>query len=399
MRRHRKELLSLAFLITLAPALHAEVINRVVLRVNDRIATLYDYQERRQEMTRDILRREQDAEERQRLLAQAGEVVYANMFQELLLESRADQLGIEVGEAQVDAAIARLKEGYNIKTAQEFQAALAQSGMTEQQLRAQLRNTLRVQEVRGREVQSRVDLDEEDLRRYYRKNLEQFRQPEQVQLREVVVLDEGGAPAEERSRIAAEIRTKVAAGTSLADAVKDYAARGATSNVIELGWVSPGDLDKNLETAVWKLPKGAVSDPVEARGGLHLAQVIDRRESRVPPFSEVQEAIQAREQERVFREEVTKYMVELEKKSLVVANPPEEAAGFRRQLATTEGTGEELEGLAGEAAAAAAETAETPEPPNPADIAPGPDTTPRPGTLPTPKPVDPTVPEVPPPGL
>lgn len=396
MRRHRKALLSLAFLFTLAPALHAEVINRVVLRVNDRIATLYDYQERRQEMAREIARREQDAEERQRLLAQAGEVVYANLFQELLLESRADQLGIEVGETQVDAAIARLKEGYNIKTAQEFQAALAQSGMTEQQLRAQLRNSLRVQEVRGREVQSRVDLNEEDLRRYYRKNLEQFRQPEQVQLREVVVLDEGGAPAEERARIAAEIHAKAAAGTSLADAVKDYAARGATSNVIELGWVSPGDLDKDLETAVWKLPKGAVSDPVEARGGLHLAQVIDRRESRVPPFSEVSEAIQAREQERVFREEVTKYMVELEKKSLVVANPPEEAAGFRRQLATTEGTGEELEGLAAEAAAAAAESAATPTPPA---VAPSPETTPLPGTLPTPKPVDPTVPEIPPPGL
>jgi parvulin-like peptidyl-prolyl isomerase len=396
MRRHRKALLSLAFLITFAPALHAEVINRVVLRVNDRIATLYDYQERRQEMTRDILRREQDAEERQRLLAQAGEVVYANMFQELLLESRADQLGIEIGEAQVDAAIGRLKEGYNIKTAQEFQAALAQSGMTEPQLRAQLRNTLRVQEVRGREVQSRVDVNEEDLRRYYRKNLEQFRQPEQVQLREVVVLDEGGAPAEERARIAAEIRTKVAAGTSLADAVKDYAASGAASNVIELGWVSPGDLDKNLETAVWKLPKGALSDPVEARGGLHLAQVIDRRESRVPPFSEVSEAIQTREQDRVFREEVTKYMVELEKKSLVVANPPEEAAGYRRQLATAEGAGEELEGLAGEAAAAAAESAATPAPPA---VAPSPETTPLPGTLPTPKPVDPTVPEIPPPGF
>lgn len=391
----RRTLLSLAFLLILAPVLHAEVINRVVLRVNDRIMTLYDYQERRQEMAREIMRREQDAEERDRLLTQIGEVVYANMFQEILLESRADQLGIEINEAQVDAAIGRLKEGYNIKTAQEFQAALAQSGMTEQQLRGQLRNNLRVQEVRGREVQSRVDVDEEDLRRYYRKNLEQFRQPEQLQLREIVVLEEGGAPAEERSRIAAEIHTKVAGGTALADAVKDYAASGAASNVIELGWVSPGDLDKNLETAVWKLPKGAVSDPVEARGGLHLAQVIDRRESRVPPFSEVQEAIMAREQDRVFREEVAKYMVELEKKSLIVANPPEEAIGYRRQIAT-EGAGEEIEGLAG----AAAEATETiPADQAPPAVAPPPGTTPLPGTLPTPKPVDPTVPEIPPPGI
>jgi len=366
------------------------VINRIVLRVNDRIATLHDYQQRRADYVQDVMRREQDPAERQRLVGQAGEAVFANLFSELLLDSRADQLGVEINDAQVDTALAQLRESNNIKTDQDFTAALAQSGMTVAQLRAQLRNSLRVQEVRGREVQSRVKVDEEDLRRYYRKNLEQFRQPEQVQLREVVVLEEGGAPAEEQAAIAAGIRAKAAAGTPLADAAAELAQKGVTSNVIELGWVSPGDLDKNLETAVWKLPKGSVSDPVQARGGLHLVQVIDRRESRIPPFSEVQAAIQQREQERVFREEVAKYMVELEKKSLIVANPPEEAAGFRSQLASAS-VEPEGEGLAGAAAPAPAP-------------APGPVTEPitvtppgSPGTLPTPKPVDIAVPEVPPP--
>jgi peptidyl-prolyl cis-trans isomerase SurA len=381
----RRTLVSLALLFTLSPALQAEVLNRVVLRINDRIATLLDYRHRREEMVREILRREQDPEERQRLLGQAGELVFADMYRELLLDSRADQLAVEISDAQLDASMLQLRENYNIKTDQEFAAALAQSGLTEQQLRAQLRNTLRIQEVRGREVQSRVKVDEEDLRRYYRKNLEQFRQPEQVQLSEVVVLEEGGAPAEERPRIAAQIRAKVTAGTALADAVADYAEKGVTSNVIELGWVSPGDLDKNLETAVWKLPKGSVSEPVAARGGLHLVQVIDRRESRIPPFSEVQAAIQQREEERVFREEIAKYMVELEKKSLIVANPPEEAAGFRRQLAAS--PEEEVEGLAGAATAPAA------APPAPAPVI---DPT-KPGALPTPKPIDVTVPEIPPP--
>jgi hypothetical protein len=203
----------------------------------------------------------------------------------------------------------------------------------------------------------------------------------------VVVLEESGAPAEERARIAAEIRTKVAAGTPLADAVKDHAQAGVTSNVIELGWISPGDLDKDLETAVWTLPVNAISEPVEARGGLHLVQVIERRESRLPPFSEVADAIRAREQERVFREEIAKYMVELEKKSLIVANPPEEAAGFRRHLTDTgnaEGEGEESFG--GGAVA--------PSTPSIAPLTePG-----KPGTLPTPKPTDTTPPPIPPPG-
>jgi parvulin-like peptidyl-prolyl isomerase len=398
--------LLLALSLALAPAARADVLNRIVLRVNDQIATLYEYQQHRDEVVRDVLHREQDGDERQRQLAQAGEIAYADLFRELLLQSRADQLAVEISDAQVDTAMGQLKQNYNLKSDDELRAALAQSGMTEAALRAQIKNQLRVQEVRGREVQSRVKVDEEDQRRYYRKNLDTFRQPEQLQLREVVVLDEGPGAAADRQRVAAEIRAKVQGGASLADAVADSSKKGATSAAVDLGWVSPGDLDKNLESAVWKLPKGAISEPVQARGGLHLVQVLDRRESRVPPFSEVAAAIQAKEQERVFKQEVTKYMVELEKKSLIVANPPAEAANFRRQLASQNGDeGGAALGIPGSNPAA-------PGAPGAAAAAPAPSptlqlgTTPptansteptAPGSLPVPKPVDSTPPPVAPP--
>jgi hypothetical protein len=102
--------------------------------------------------------------------------------------------------------------------------------------------------------------------------------------------------------------------------------------VIDLGWVTPGDLDATLEAAAWKLAPGATSEPVAGRGGLHVLQVVERRESRLPPFSEVATQIQEREQERVYTEQFTKYMSDLEKKSLIVASPPQEAANFRALL-------------------------------------------------------------------
>ncbi|HEX6898518.1 MAG TPA: peptidyl-prolyl cis-trans isomerase [Thermoanaerobaculia bacterium] len=376
------------------PALHAEVLNRIVLRVNDRIATLHDYEKRREAVIADVGRRTQDPEERQRMLTEAGNATFAAMYRELLLESRADQLGIGISDAQIDAAIARIRENFNLKTDADLQAALASSGMTMEQLREQIRSQQRLDEARQRDIEARVKIEEEDLRRYYRKNLEQFRQPEQLQLREVVVLEEG-APAEERSRIAAEIRTRVLGGASLADVVAEHAGKGVTSNVIELGWVSPGDLDKSLETAIWALPTGSLSEPVPARGGLHIVQVLDRRESRVLPFAEVSAAIEQREQQRVFREEFSKYMAELEQKALIVANPPAEAANFRRFL-SEEGS-EGGEGLPADTGApeAAPPTGTEPASPATSPTAPGG----QPGSLPTPKPVDPSPAptEVPPP--
>src|ERR1700712_708531 len=77
--------LTLLLALSLAPAMAgAEVLNRIILRVNDQISTLYDYQLHREEIVRELLRREQDGEDRRRLLAQAGEAAYADLFRELL---------------------------------------------------------------------------------------------------------------------------------------------------------------------------------------------------------------------------------------------------------------------------------------------------------------------------
>lgn len=370
----QRRLASSLIILAITPALQAEVLNRVVLRVNDQIATLLDYQERKEDFVRDILRRESDPQERTRQIAQAGEMVFADLYRDLLLQSRADQLGVEITESQLDESVGHLRQNFGIKTDEEFTAALAQSGVTLEQFRAQMKSNLRIQEVRSREVQGKVKVDEDDLRRYYRKNQEEFRLPEQIQVREVVILEEGGGSAGERQKLAEEIRRQVAAGKSLADAVAAAAKPGATSSVIDHGWVSQGDLDRSLETAAWKLEVGKVSEPVAGRGGLHLLQVAERRESRIPPFADVAAKIRAREQDRVFRDEVTKFMVELEKKALIVANPPQEAANFRQQLAVR--GAEEVNDLVGADPSAPAPDALPPvpeSPPAPPASAPPPD--------------------------
>jgi parvulin-like peptidyl-prolyl isomerase len=387
-----KRLLSIPLLalLLLPAALRAELVNKVVLRVNDQIATLYDYEQRRAGMAQEILR-QQDLgdEERRKLMSQVGELAFKDMFEELLIESRAEQLGIEVSETQIDQQVGQMKQNFGIQNDEQFAQALAQSGMTEPQLRERLRRDLRAREVMGREVQSRIQLDEDDLRRLYQKNRDQFRQPEQLQLREVVVLDEGGLPtAGERAALAAGIRQAVGGGKSLADAVAEHAQKGHTSNVIDIGWVSPGDLDPGLESAVWKLAPGTLTEPVAGRGGLHLLQVVERREARIPAFAEVQEQIRMREQRRRMQDEVAIYMAELEKKSLIVAEPPPGAEGFRKFLGQRPQTEDERLGLN--------ETAT----PNPAtEMNPG--TTPmqdstggEPGALPEPKPTTNTPPPV-----
>jgi peptidyl-prolyl cis-trans isomerase SurA len=349
-RRALVPMTAILALVAIAPPrpAGAEVLNRVVLRVNDQIATLYDYQRRRAETMRQIVQGIQDPAERRTALDQVSENVFRDMFQELLLSSRADQLAVEVTDQEVDDRLAKIRDSIGIKTEADFQTALRQNEMTLEGLRSQTRKNLRIGEVMQKEVTSKIKVKDEDLRRYYRQHVEQFTVPEQVQLREVVLLEDSGLPAAERGRIAAAIRDAVLSGKSLADAVAPYAGKGQASSVVEIGWVSPKDLDPKLEAAAWKLPKDGMTEPVAARGGDHLLQLVDRRPQHVKPFSEVQAAIQQQEQERIFRQESVKYMADLETRSLVVADPPPEAANFRRGIGG--GENESLKGLAGAAA-------------------------------------------------
>ena len=69
----KSRLLPVAILSLLLPSalpstLNAEVVNRVVLRVNDQIATLYDFEQRRDNMAREIAREEMDPAERRQVL-------------------------------------------------------------------------------------------------------------------------------------------------------------------------------------------------------------------------------------------------------------------------------------------------------------------------------------------
>ncbi len=371
----------------------AEVVNKVVLRVNDQIATLYDFQLRRADAISEIMRRIHDPKEQKDELAQVSENVFRDMFQELLLSSRADQLAVEATDAEVDDQIATVRKNFGIKTDAEFQQALTQNGMTLDQLRAQTRKRLRIQGVMSKEVQSKIKVKDEDIRRYYRQHEAVYRVPEQVQLREVVVLEDSGLPAAERGRIAAEIRAAVAGGKTLAEAVAPFAAKSQTSSVVELGWVSPKDLDPKLEESAWKLSTNGVSEPVDARGGLHLLQLIDRHPAHLKPFSEVQAQITQQEQERLFRDESVKYMADLEARSLVVADPPREAANFRRKMGAAEDPAIQ-QGLNGGGTAAPA--AGTPAAGGAAAAAPAPPAAASGGTAATSGSLDQVIPQPPP---
>jgi parvulin-like peptidyl-prolyl isomerase len=324
---------TLGLLLLLPMSLAAQDAYEIVLRVNERISTTWDYQSRRADKVRMIQGAESLApQQQQRMMANVGVSTMDDIFEELLMLSRADQLGIRVNEADLERALSTTMQNYGMESKEQFEEALRASGMSLDAYRENLSKSLLVQKLMGEEVHPRVTLEEEDLRRFYQNHLDDYQEPERLQLQEVVVLSGSGLGEDELVRTAQDIREQVAAVGDLGPVVASFVERGVTSNAVDLGWVEIGDLDVGLEKAVWKLETGGVSEPVKGRGGLHILVVTERQEARLRTFGEVEDQIRATEGERLLSSEMQQYLEELEAAAYVVVNPPPDAVGFRASL-------------------------------------------------------------------
>ena len=313
-----------------SPGLAADDINRIVLRVNNQVATLHDYEERKAvEVTRILSNPNLDPNQRQEMLDKIGRDVMQNLFSELLLLSFADQQAIRVQESEVQEALQQVMERQGMRNISDLQQALDTYGMSLEQLRDNLRRDLLWNQVIGREVHGNIDIGDEELRAYYRNNQQQFQVSEKRWLKEIIVLESATLSGDELTRKAGEIRQELANGGEFETLAETYKEQEITTGIIDLGWLTEDELEKNLAEAAWQLQNGEYSAPTPGRGGLHIFYLVEAEEASIRPFEEVEEQIYARERSIRFEKELRSFMARIEQNAYVRENLPPEAVGYK----------------------------------------------------------------------
>lgn len=342
------------------PGAAQEVENHVVLRVNNRIMTLVDYQLRRDDRLRALAAADISPDQREAYLEGLGETIMGDMVEEMLLLSRADQLGITASRNAVEQEMNVARQRAGVTTEADFDLALARAGMTREDLQQQIENNVVIQQVIGREILGQIEITEEDLRRYYFEHAEEFSQPERRRVREVVLAEDAGSPQELR-QAAERIRSAIAGGTEPHEAV---AAEPLAGDWIDVGLVARDDLAADLADAAWSLEEGQLSAPIEARGGLHVLQVTEVVPAQMVEFDSVREQVGQTLQQQRFSDSYRDYMEDLRRDSYVQLNElPEDAQDFdleasAKRMTLTDLTSEGLVADPGEPVAEAEGAAE-----------------------------------------
>ena len=305
----------LAFPLSLAAAVATagELIESVVARVNDQPITHSEFESR----CAVELRGPGDATSRRRVLDE--------LIQEKLLEERAKQLDVAASDAEVEEAVERVKRQYNLATDAEFDAALAQTKMTREELKKQLRQTITMQKVVGREVTGKINMSDDVLRlEYERRKDELYKTPESAHVYEIVVRF-NAEDAEGRAAAASKIeeaRGKIAAGTPFADVAKQYSEGNARDRGGDLGKVSRGELLPALDAAVFSEPPAEYPAPVILPASVHLFRVTDRTAAGYKPFAEVRSDLQKRMSENIYDKHFNEYVDRLRKEAFVKIYDP-----------------------------------------------------------------------------
>jgi peptidyl-prolyl cis-trans isomerase SurA len=309
----RTLLLASTLLLWAVAGAGAELIETLIARVNDQPITHSEFELR---CTME-LRGKVDLASRRKVLDE--------LIQEKLLEERAKQLDVQATDAEVEEAVERVKRQYNLATDAEFDSALAQSKMTRNDLKKQLRQTITIQKVVGREVSGKLTMNDDVLRlEYERRKEELYKTPEHAHVSEIVLRF---SPEDVEGRQAAvakieEARAKIAVGAPFADVAREISEGNARSRGGDLGTVARGELLPALDAAVFATPPQEYPPPVLLPGSVHLFRVADLTPAGYKPFAEVRSDLQKRMSESIYDKHFNEFILKLRHEAFIKIYDP-----------------------------------------------------------------------------
>lgn len=266
------------------------VVEDVIVHVNDQIISRSDVERADQQLA---------AEDQQAgaLLADAAERqknLLRDMIDKQLLLSRGKELGINA-DAEVIRRLDEIRKQNHLDTMEELEKAARQQGVSFEDFKASIRDNVITQEVVRDEVGRRLQLTQSQEQAYYDAHKQEFMQPEQIKLSEILI----PTPADANDAVVAQAKTKaegveekLKAGANFDDLAKTTSGGPTAEKGGDLGLYKRGALAKVLEDQTFDLKPGEWTQPIRTRQGFVILKVTDHIAAGVPPLKEIEPQIQ-----------------------------------------------------------------------------------------------------------
>jgi len=291
----------LLLLPALCPA--AQTVSRIAAVVNDEIITTHQL----------------DREMAERLAAEGGKDIGAEkmeamrrellskMIDDVLVRQRSEELGIEVTEEEVEAAIDDIQK-QNKLSRQQLIDALEYQGMPFDSYRDNMRQQILRYKLIGREVQAKVDVSDREVRDYFRQHIDDYREEPKMRLSRITFPIPDKATEVQVDAIrnrAEEALERLRQGEDFYAVLLSYSAEQRADGG-DMGLFAEGELTPAFDRAVRDLQEGEVSGVVQTPKGFHLLQLQELIPGSIRKFDavrpEIRETLEKEKTEQRFKE-------------------------------------------------------------------------------------------------
>lgn len=243
------------------------------------------------------------------------------LLQALKLKLKEEQLnGIKKQLDKIfdteDLPAAMKKEG--VATTAELETKLQARGSSIDSLRTASRNRQLAQQYLGTKAASHVGYDRPDVLKHYQDHLKDYAVTgkakwEQIQLK---FAQNGGK--EEALKKAEEIRKRLNDGEIFAVVAKECSNGPTASKGGLWKWTEQGSIKaKEVDAALFELPVGEISQPIETQTSIEIIRVTDRTPAGHQPFEDVQDEIKNQLKAANFQRRVNELLKDLTEKASI----------------------------------------------------------------------------------
>jgi peptidyl-prolyl cis-trans isomerase SurA len=272
-------------------------VEEIVARVNDQIITRSDYDRAMTELDSEARQKGASMQE----ISAAHKDLLRNQIDQQLWISKGKELGI-TGETELVNRLNEIRKQYNLETMEDLEKAAKDQGVSFEDFKANIRNQIVTQQVMREQVGRRVSVTPGEVQRYYEAHKQEYAQPENVHLAEILVSTSapGADPnaPEDPQRLSSakakvdDIEAQLKAGGDF-DKLARASSDGTTaSQGGDLGKFERGKLAKVFEDNTFTLKTGQFTEPIRTKQGYVILKVVEHVQGGVPPFKDVEPQVE-----------------------------------------------------------------------------------------------------------
>jgi foldase protein PrsA len=260
-------------------------------------------------------RAEAGAKAQGRKFPAAGTSEYAQLKRQALdiltqreeYEQQAKELGIDVSDEDVDKRLEQLKKQYFAGNERRYETQLKSSGITEDDLRADIRSQLVAEKIYNK-VTAEVKVTDKDVETYYKQHQDQYTQPETREIRHILVGEKQKALAD---RLYDQVKAQPTRFPALA---KKYSKDPGSKNQGGKLTIVRGQTVAPFDQTAFLMHKGQISRPVKTQYGYHVIQAVgDIKPAKKTPLKDVKNTIRQQLTQTKKNERMNKWVQDTKK--------------------------------------------------------------------------------------